>query len=394
MSPILRDSYTAKAYSMDSLKVLLAKDHARTTKVIITTDIFVVVLSFFIILVILVFFFRTNSHTSSKWGAKVKKNWPAVGALTMLSFIANFYSICLVIAGVNFWQEHGKEEPARKLFHEFYQHRNAFPSGFVLFIDICCLIGWFVIVRTATKQLCNQNQNERDSSSCEHSKCHCTDCKTKECVDCKVSSTCRYNGILTFSATVICPVFCVIAHSPYIAIAYLNDGSHASSIFIYYAINCYALYGLSYLLFHWIENIDYEKESKKLYITISLLVVVIVAYLGLVAVISCYFVFIPINHSISDAPSRILSIYQSGGFVIGSIFVYKLLSHFHKNSEKDDDLEKIKKNVKKISDLLASSTTRKSKSAPTQETSSKKTSTEGNMSTTALSQEQEKEDRM
>ena len=66
-------------------------------------------------------------------------------------------------------------------------------------------------------------------------------------------------------------------------------------------------------------------------------------FLGLVVVISCYFVLIPINKAISDAPNRVLSIYQSGGFVIGSIIVYEVLSHFHKKKKEESTIEYIKK---------------------------------------------------
>ena len=57
--------------------------------------------------------------------------------------------------------------------------------------------------------------------------------------------------------------------------------------------------------------------------------------LGLAATTTCYFVFVPINKSISDAPGRVLSIYQSGGFLIGSFFVYKVTRYFY--SKKDED---------------------------------------------------------
>ena len=59
------------------------------------------------------------------------------------------------------------------------------------------------------------------------------------------------NTFLILSLTVLCPALCVIAHSPYIAIVYLNDGSHASSIFIYYTVLCFLFFGVMRVFFNW-----------------------------------------------------------------------------------------------------------------------------------------------
>ena len=110
------------------------------------------------------------------------------------------------------------------------------------------------------------------------------------------------------SSTVICPMLSIIAHSPYIAIAYLNDGDHASSIFIYYAFIAYIILGVSWLLLHWCKHSEIDKkESKATVITLASLVFILFLFLGLVIVISCYFVLIPIKKAISDAPTHILS---------------------------------------------------------------------------------------
>ena len=140
------------------------------------------------------------------------------------------------------------------------------------------------------------------------------------------------------SLTILCPIFCIIAHSPYIAIAYLDDGSHASSIFIYYSILGYVTFGLLWLFFHWCENFEkrlaniLEVSDLRIFTLVGL-VSVIVIFLGLVVTITCYFVLIPINKSISDAPNRVISIYQSGGFVIGSFIVYKIVKYFYKKNK-------------------------------------------------------------
>ena len=69
--------------------------------------------------------------------------------------------------------------------------------------------------------------------------------------------------------------------------------------------------------------------------------IAILLLLGLVVTIACYLVLIPINKAISDAPNRILSIYQSGGFLIGSFIMYKVIKYFYnkKNEEKEKNID-------------------------------------------------------
>ena len=92
-----------------------------------------------------------------------------------------------------------------------------------------------------------------------------------------------------------------------------------------------------------------SKEKKHCFITavIILLCVALLFLFGLVVVITCYFVLIPINKSISNAPNRILSIYQSGGFLIGSFIVYNILKYFYGKNKEDKDKD-IGQNVENI----------------------------------------------
>lgn len=195
------------------------------------------------------------------------------------------------------------------------------------------------------------------------------------------SGSCKLHMQMPRSKLCICsiadstlPSFCIIAHSPYIAIAYLNDGNHASSVFIYYAILSYIFFAIAWPFFHWLEqygseeklglitcstylgiapllltsggelgeqdteNISIKKNcchgiSCCCFVSIIFLLVTIVLLLALAVIITCYFVIIPINKAISDAPMRIWSIYQSGGFVIGSFIAYKVLDYFYGKRE-------------------------------------------------------------
>ena len=109
---------------------------------------------------------------------------------------------------------------------------------------------------------------------------------------------------------------------------------------------------LLWLFFHWCDNFKSDKQLSnclpkviQYYHTITLvfLFLTIFVFLGLVVTITCYFVFIPINKSISDAPNRVVSIYQSGGFIVGSIIVYKILEFFYIKKKKEITIEDIHK---------------------------------------------------
>ena len=214
-------------------------------------------------------------------------------------------------------------------------------------MDIICLINWVIWTVIAFVCMCKYHNNKqfcKDNCSCESvSKCHCKSCtqdqsdelKCEHCINC---TKCRYGYLPILSLSVLSPIFCIIAHSPYIAIAYLDDGFHASSMFIYYSILGYGSFGLLWLFFHWCDNFEDDKQLSnclpkviKYYHTITLVILflTIFMFLGLVVTITCYFVFIPINKSISDAPNRVVSIYQSGGFIVGSVIVYKILEFLY-----------------------------------------------------------------
>ena len=64
--------------------------------------------------------------------------------------------------------------------------------------------------------------------------------------------------------TVICPVVCIIAHSPYIVIAYLNDGDHASSIFIYYCILIYVFFWFNLVVCTFVLNYSTSEGRKRI----------------------------------------------------------------------------------------------------------------------------------
>ena len=56
-------------------------------------------------------------------------------------------------------------------------------------------------------------------------------------------------------------------------------------------------------------------------------------FICLTVIITVYFVIIPINKSISDAPDQLAGIYKSGGFLIVSFVIYKMISFFYYKSK-------------------------------------------------------------
>ena len=388
----------------------------RIKHVIIYTAVFVVFALLVILGLMLFVFFCSKSHKKSDWVNKVNENQPTVLALTVLSAIVNLYNIIIALtsAAIHYWCQIQRNSD---LLYDLDIELNLGPSVIAIIFDILCFLAWVAIVIVA-------GASYGEKCKCLHR---------------------EYAGVI-LSSTVLCPFFCIIAHSPYIAIAYLNDGNHASSIFIYYTVLCYIFFGVTWLFFHWCltyskkdqtdaidqhkkeivseDNVDISvetdsvegasKSEKKIstssqpksaedkitkgeiieeefradetiqkkdevpelsnlgmpemetnrpqksfrcvsicrscfnccvknfhILSMILLGVTILFLLGLAVIIVCYFVLIPVNKAISDAPMCVLSIYQSVGFVIGSFIVYKVLDYFYsKNKGKNKDREK------------------------------------------------------
>ena len=371
-----------------------------------------ILFSVIIIVILMITFFCSKSHKNSEWIESVKEKKPTVLSLAVLSGIANLYILTLASSALGNWYDF---DDKRDILHSFGQNINKVPLCTTLLTDFVALIFWIIFMAVAGVIYCTMPDDKvLDCSLWSTYGCgtKCGGCdKIKHKRSLKLNPD---NSFIVLSLTVLCPFFCIIAHSPYIAIAYLNDGDHASSIFIYYTVLCYIIFGVTWLFFHWcqhfiedknendavmvnenwnkkkgetdhadkqdnkmlekktrnnrvlccctlgkIENGETgkleatSKEKKHCFITavIILLCVALLFLFGLIVVISCYFVLIPINKSISNAPNRILSIYQSGGFLIGSFIVYNILKYFYSKNKEDKDKD-IGQNVENIHIIL------------------------------------------
>jgi hypothetical protein len=349
---ILSDSYFAKAYDQDSLKEVIESDSNRIGNIIICASVFVVAISFILVFLLVLIFFSSKSHSNSEWIKQANERKPAVLSLAVLSGIANAYICSLALSALVYWNISGKKND---LFRDYSQLHNEGPLAIAIAVDFLCLFAWLLVFTVVACAFCvSTNKWEHDSIK-------------------RFFDLTKNHSFTILSFTVVFPLLSIIAHSPFIAISYLNDGNHASSIFIYYTIICYIIFGIAWLLFHWYQHYTQDEEKttshqhrntklndntatrdeNKQWCCIGIsasLIVILSLFLGLVVTISCYFVFIPINRAISNAPNQILSIYQSGGFIIGSFIVYGILKYFYSKT-KDED-KAIGENVDKIHIIL------------------------------------------
>ena len=102
---------------------------------------------------------------------------------------------------------------------------------------------------------------------------------------------------LTLSLTTLCGIFNVFNHLPYIAMAYLDDPYHATSIFIYYTFIMIGLLILTYVLYFNDANHP-------------------CGHLGLLLY------FLPIDESISRAQNQLFSIHQIVIIFVGAVTAY------------------------------------------------------------------------
>ena len=214
---------------------LTQANNQRIQNVIICTAIFVFLFSFVIFLLTfcaLCFSTDHKSLTESRWVKEIKTNLETVISLSVVSFIVNIYIFSLTASAVGFWRNRLDDE--LNLFHtiDTLKSQNIASVSIALVLDILCLILLLIITAISViiyKQIILVNYKE-------------------------------YVPVI-LSLTVLGPLFCIITHSPYIIVAYLNDGSHASSIFIYYTILVYVFFGFTRLFVHWCHQAILKQEK-------------------------------------------------------------------------------------------------------------------------------------
>lgn len=290
-------TYSAKAYDatdQSELKQLFDSDrNPSITVIIICTCVFLFILALFIVGILTVFFL---SSMCAKYTDKFldEKKFPLIFSLAVISPIICLYTFILSSCALGYWDKTYKNDMLYKLDTRHIVGPTSTIFAINLILMPSCLV-YLIIVLLCF--LCRE---------------------TKHC-------------FVALSLTVFFPIFSVIAHTPFIAIAYLNDGYHAGSIFIYYTVVLFMAYSICWISYKSFDQLKSSNKDCLAWCVLSLLTILIVLFLFFVILISAYFVIIPINKSISDAPNRLVGLYQSGGFLIGSFIVYKLINFFYKS---------------------------------------------------------------
>ena len=178
-------------------------------------------------------------------------------------------------------------------------------------------------------------------------------------------------SIFTVIPSLLGPLLGLISHSPYIAIAYINNSYYASSIFVYYVV----IFFICFIAIHLtmraclrtqlpdqeesnicskiLGNVDktrtvtsccqcpVEARNGRVIhdyvcflcpIVLSLLLLLFL--LSAVVTIICYFVIIPLNGSVSGAPHQLIGFYQSVIIFLGIFITYKTVMHKKRGSLK------------------------------------------------------------
>ena len=140
------------------------------------------------------------------------------------------------------------------------------------------------------------------------------------------------NEYLFLAVSTVGPIISFVIHIPYITIAYLNDGTYATSILIFYLITIFVVFGslnstydtyMSGIIAQRIEenteNVDRNLYGVKL---VCVPLVIAVPILFLAGVIAAMLMIVPITKAFSDAPSRLQTFYQTAAVVVGVYLVY------------------------------------------------------------------------
>ena len=142
--------------------------------------------------------------------------------------------------------------------------------------------------------------------------------------------------LILFAASTLGPILSFTIHIPYITIAYLNDGTYATSILVYYFITIFVIFGtlnstfgtcIGAIINRTNMNGDRGRQNRywrciTLCIPIFVPHVVIIPILVLAGMIAAMLMIVPIANAFSDAPSRLQAFYQTAAVVVGVYFVY------------------------------------------------------------------------
>jgi uncharacterized membrane protein len=151
-------------------------------------------------------------------------------------------------------------------------------------------------------------------------------------------------SIITVIPSLLGPLLGLINHSPFIAIAYINDSYYASSIFVYYMVVffiCFIAVHVSMRAFLRSRLQGSQEESNIWsnlkgapcdralgYLCSTIVSIVLVLFLlSVVVIVICYLIIIPLNGSLSGASHQLIGFYQTIIIFLGIFITYKTVLH-------------------------------------------------------------------
>ena len=253
------------------------------------------------------------------WAKKMEAKKPLILSIAVVSVSVTAYNFTLSCCSVYYWRKY-IDDP----LYIYDRPRNTGPVTMLFLSDFFSLVIFCPIMAIIS---CRQYKKESKVLSYKNLE--------------EGHSVNKYiPWYVTLPFMIVAPILSYIAHSPYIVIGYLNDGHHAGSIFIYYTVVICLEYALCWIAFHphsFLHPKSAKNSSDQDYCSCCMTCCLgfwsFAAFICLTVVITVYFVIIPINKSISDAPDQLAGIYNSGGFLVVSFVIYKMISFFYYKSK-------------------------------------------------------------
>ena len=245
---------------------------------------------------------NSNKYTQSK-----------IFSIAATSFFVNVYALILdSIALYMIVNEH-------VVINEHYVH--ALPY-YVTAIDIVGALFWIGCWIASLISYCLKDISDNTEYPC--SRC-CKKLKKQE--------------YMCLALSTLGPVISLLVHIPYIAIAYLNDASYATSMFIYYTVTVFVVFGTLDLTYGTCQgaiiNAKFgdreergcyhccpEGETKRRRIFIVIIPLFTLLILVFAGMITAALVIIPISKAFSDVPNRLLGFYQTAIVLVGAYLIY------------------------------------------------------------------------
>jgi hypothetical protein len=137
------------------------------------------------------------------------------------------------------------------------------------------------------------------------------------------------NIYIFLSLSTLGPILSFIIHIPYITIAYLNDGTYATSVLIFYLITILAIFGTLNSTSTYVsafidrrDNMASKENVRWCLCHTCILFAIVILMVFLAGMIAAMLMIVPITKAFRDAPSRLQTFYQTAAVVVGVYFVY------------------------------------------------------------------------